>query len=519
MQERAACAVTPPPQRVAPASAPNIALVLTDDLDKTLGGETSITATRRLLGEGGTIARNWFVHTPVCCPSRAQLLTGRYFHNLRNRLPTDKGCMHINVTASQRDSFYSEHYFAPHLQRAGYTVGLFGKHLNNANLACPPPGVDRWFANGGGDYFAPTFSVASAGDERPHTERWTNCTYSSNRSCYSTSVIGNVSLAWMRAVLAEGLKPLFAYIAVKAPHIQDGPGWPIALAAPWHSSAFEGIGAPRTPNWNASCPGHHWMIRTQPPLTSEQAARSDALYRSRWQAMLSVDDLVVELARTLDTDIRPSYIVFTSDHGYRFGQFRMPQGKWNVYDTDLRVPFFVRGPGVIPNSTFGALGSNVDTMPTILGLAGVPTPSTMDGRSAVANFLARPSEAPTATAAAAAAQRSRGAWRSDLLIEYYGLGKVVRYEHLEDTQNNTYRALRRVEPAAAVGERNLKFAEFTSWSNWDFETAADEYELFDLDADPWETTNLYPTLKGSRLAKDLAASLAKLYRCSGASCN
>lgn len=57
--------------------------------------------------------------------------------------------------------------------------------------------------------------------------------------------------------------------------------------------------------------------------------------------------------------------------GYRFGQFRMPMGKWNVYENDIRIPMVVRGPGIKPNSSFDYLASNVDVMPTILGLAGV----------------------------------------------------------------------------------------------------------------------------------------------------
>jgi flavin-dependent dehydrogenase len=52
-------------------------------------------------------------------------------------------------------------YFAKHLQQAGYTVGVFGKHLNSGNPACPPAGVDRWLVNDGGDYFAPQFACAA----------------------------------------------------------------------------------------------------------------------------------------------------------------------------------------------------------------------------------------------------------------------------------------------------------------------------------------------------------------------
>jgi arylsulfatase A-like enzyme len=49
----------------------------------------------------------------------------------------------------------------------------------------------------------------------------------------------------------------------------------------------------------------------------------------------------------------------------------MPMGKWNVYENDIRIPMVIRGPGIKPNSSFDHLASNVDVMPTILGLAGV----------------------------------------------------------------------------------------------------------------------------------------------------
>ena len=135
-----------------------------------------------------------------------------------------------------------------------------------------------------------------------------NCSYNQGKS-YSTSVIANASIAWIKELAAVDpaeRKPFMACIAVKVPHIQDGPGWPVALSAPWYQDHFAGIQAPRTPNWNASCPDHHWMVRQQPPLTTEQAIHADQLYRSRWQALLSVDDMVegvvaaVEATQMLD---------------------------------------------------------------------------------------------------------------------------------------------------------------------------------------------------------------------------
>lgn len=487
-----------------------------DDMDKLLGTWGAVPETQRLLGDQGATADNWFIHTPVCCPSRAELLTGRYFHNIKQA--TKKGgCMF----AQNGNTFYNDWYFGPHLQQAGYTVGIFGKHLNGGNPACPPPGVDRWFANGGGNYNSPTFSDASAGSPADNL-KFNNCSYNEG-SCYSTSVIGNTSLAWLRAMHslpASGRKPYFAYIAVKAPHIQDGPGWPVTLPAPWYRDLYPGKAAPRTPNWNASCPKHHWMIRQQPPMTAEEAEKSDALYRARWQSLKSVDDLVVAVVGECEGAKKDAtFYVFTSDHGFRFGQYRMPEGKWNAYDNDLRIPFVVRGPGIAAGTHFDHIGSNVDTMPTILGLAGVKTPASMDGRSLAPLLLSDTTRAPPP---ALRLHRPAAQWRTELLVEYPGLGGtkgVVRYQHIEDCNNNTFRALRVLDPSAAAGRRNLKLVEFTDGvANWNFTRDADEFELFDLDADPWEMDNLYDTAPADLVAQ-LRASLVKLYGCEGTACN
>jgi len=511
------CADTPVSSKAAKGS-PNIVLFLTDDMDKQLGGWDPMSKASRRLSEQGATANNWMIHTPVCCPSRSELVTGRYFHNIRMDTPTG-GCMHVNVTASLDHPFYKEWHFAQYLQQAGYTVGMFGKQLNQGNPSCPPRGVDRWFANGGGDYFSPSFTWASAGTPSSSVH-FNNCTYNGG-SCYSTSVIGNVSLAWMRDVLAQPedtRKPFFAYVAVKAPHIQDGPGWPVPFPAPWYDTEdrMQGLAAPRTPNWNASCQDHHWLVRQQPPMTAEEAQRSDALYRKRHLALLSVDDLVEEVVGELETlgAADNTYFLFTSDHGYQFGQFRMPQGKWNVYDNNLRIPMVIRGPGIPKGSSFDYIATNVDVMPTILGLAGVETPPTMDGQSLAKLLVTDLEAAPAPTQQLLVQEDVQAAeWRTMQLIEYNGLGNVVRYQHLEDSPNNTFRALRVVD-----GKRNLKLVEFVDISKWDFNDGIDEYELFDLDADPWEMQNLWPTAD-SKLAESLQAELERLFRCQGTSCH
>ena len=431
-----------------------------------------------------------------------------------------------------------EQLFAPHLRAAGYRVGIFGKYVNSDNPAAAPPGVETWFGNGGGSYFNPSFSYDAVAGQAPGPTTLKFDNASAPGAAYSTSVIGNMSVPWVRQQLkahastADG-HPFMAYIAPKAPHIQDGPGFPITLPAPWHADALpDHHTAPRTPSWNYSAVDHHWMIAQQQPMTTEEAQHSDALYRARHQSLLAVDDLVaaivaeVEAAGALDK----TYFLFTSDHGFRLGQFRMPEGKWNVYDNNIRIPMVMAGPGIAANSTFDHVASNVDVMPTVLGLAGLPTPETMDGRSFAPEIVSPTAALPAQTAkhlraAQAASSAGRAPWREAQLVEYYGLGNVVRYQHLEDTYNNTFRALRMLRRDASTGRRvpagtapwiNVLYAEFTDVrTDWNFTANPNFYELYDLDTDPHMLHNAYGTLANDTLKAELHNTLVELFACRG----
>ena len=57
---------------------PNVVVIIADDQDVLLGGETPIPQTRALVADAGVRLTNFMVATPVCCPSRTEFLTGRY---------------------------------------------------------------------------------------------------------------------------------------------------------------------------------------------------------------------------------------------------------------------------------------------------------------------------------------------------------------------------------------------------------------------------------------------------------
>jgi hypothetical protein len=111
---------------------PNMILVMCDDLDKLLGGETAIPQVKRLLGEGGADAAHYFVSSPKCTPSRSAWLSGRHYHNLR---PFGR----TTGTGLNTSNFFDEDAVFPTLRKAGYKTALFGKiHNNQAEWLCNP---------------------------------------------------------------------------------------------------------------------------------------------------------------------------------------------------------------------------------------------------------------------------------------------------------------------------------------------------------------------------------------------
>lgn len=99
----------------------------------------------------------------------------------------------------------------------------------------------------------------------------------------------------------------------------------------------------------------------------------DIYYRKRWQSLLAVDELIEEIYKTLiDIDVlNNTYIIFTSDNGYHLGQFAQAFDKRQLYETDIRVPFIIRGPNIKPKSLNNYPIALIDIAPTILDLAGI----------------------------------------------------------------------------------------------------------------------------------------------------
>ena len=86
-------------------------------------------------------------------------------------------------------------------------------------------------------------------------------------------------------------------------------------------------------------------------MTAQKIAYTDLLHRKRLLTLLPVDNAVERVVHMLQ-DMRlenNTYVIFTSDHGYHLGQYRLLKGKSMPYEMDIKVPFYIRGPGIPRN--------------------------------------------------------------------------------------------------------------------------------------------------------------------------
>ncbi|GAA6105849.1 N-acetylglucosamine-6-sulfatase [Tachysurus ichikawai] len=436
---------------------PNIVLILTDDLDISIGGMIPLNKTRKLIGDAGITFTNTFVASPLCCPSRASILTGKYPHNHRVINNTLEGnCSSLAWQKSQEP-----YTFPVLLQKHLYYQTFFaGKYMNeygnkqSGGVEHIPPGWDQWFAlERNSKYYNYTLSVN--GKAQRHGQNYTED--------YLTDVLANISLDFLQ--YKSNYRPFFMMVSTPAPHSP----W---TAAPQYESHFSEVKAPRDPSFNTHSKDKHWLIRqAKTPMSNSSVEFLDNAYKKRWRTLLSVDDLVEKVVKKLEAegDLENTYIFFTSDNGYHTGQFSLPMDKRQLYEFDIRVPLLVRGPDIKPNQTSPLLVANIDLGPTILDMAGYEVNKTqMDGMSFLPVMIGK---------------ENSTTWRSDFLVEYEGEGHNVS------------------DPACpSLGPGVSVFV-----------------EVYNLTADPFQLKNIAKSIDQEVLEK-MNHRLMMLQSCSGQSC-
>ncbi len=400
------------------AAPPNIVLILTDDQRwDTLWAMPTVKA--QIVAKGTKFTKA-FVVNPLCCPSRATILTGQYSHThgvYTNEYP-DGGFRKFNDSST----------IATWLQADGYRTALIGKYMNEyfaEQASYIPPGWSHWFAgfdNGGTDY---GFQVSDDG---------ALTTFDSSQ--YLTDVLAAEAVDFIGSTPPE--QPLFLYFSPKAPHEP-------AVPAIRHQHLYSNLAPWRPPSFNEDdVSDKPSTIRLKPKLTADQIAAIDQLRLDELRSLRAVDEAVASILNALSASGRlgTTLIVFASDNGYLLGEHRTT-GKVNAYEESIRIPLVIRYDALATGPrTSSKIVANVDLAPTFAAAAGVAAPGA-EGLDLLPLLTGTPR------------------WRDELLIEH---GPGLTY--------------------CAVRTSAWRYVQYRNGSEELYSLATDRYELQNLAQNP-----------------------------------
>ena len=392
---------------------------------------------------------NAFCTNSICAPSRAAILTGKYNH--------------INGVKTLGDQFDSRQQTVQQIMKDnGYQTALVGKwHLGHGGIH-DPSGFDYWnIFPGQGDYHNP--KMFDMGEEKVYEG-------------YATDIITDLSLDWMDQ--RDEDKPFMLMLHHKAPH------------RPWdpdekHMHMYEDIDIPEPETFNddysnrsnAAKEAHMRIdrdlnerdVKGKPPEGLTDAELKSWKYqryiKDYLRVIASVDDNVGRVLDYLDENnlTDDTIVVYTSDQGFFLGDHGWFDKRF-MYEESLRMPFIVRYPRAIkPGSVTKDFALNVDFPETFLDYAGIDIPEDMQGRSLRPVFEG---ETPND-------------WQTSMYYRYW--------EHLSVEH--------RVGAHYGVRTHDYKliyyYGESLGATHAVDESREPEWELFDLNKDPYELNSVY----------------------------
>jgi arylsulfatase A-like enzyme len=431
-------------------SRPNILFIMSDDhASHAMGCYSSrINETPHLdrIADGGMRFDNCFCTNSICTPSRATILTGTYNHV--------NGATTLATPLDNRLQTYPKL-----LRSSGYQTAVVGKWHLGQGPRHEPTGFDFWqVLPGQGLYHDPEMID-------PHGRRVFRG--------YVTDLITDMSLAWLRK--RDRSRPFCLMCHHKAPH------------RPWepdekHAHMYDDMDIPEPETFDddyrtrASVP--EGLIEAEEKRWKYQRYIKDYL-----RVVASIDDNVGRLLDYLDEEglAENTLVIYTSDQGFFLGDHGWYDKRF-MYEESLRMPFVVRYPREIQPGTINKdIILNVDFAPLFLDLAGVDVPDAFQGRSFRPLLQGhRPAD-----------------WRQSLYYRYW----------MHKAHHNVY---------AHYGVRTLRYkliyyyADALGQLGAIDETYEPEWELFDLQEDPYELNSVYDDPRYADVVRELKDELHHL---------
>ncbi len=450
------------------AESPNVVFVLTDDQradavgyhpNSLLGIETP--HIDRFAAEGARFD-NMFVTTSLCSPSRASFLSGTYTHT-------------HGVYDNFTDYPHELQSFPLLLQKAGYQTAYIGKWHMGEGDDSRRPGFDYWVTHKGqGKYYDTVFNV--------NGERKTVAGYYSDR-------VTDMALDWLAQKSSD--KPFALVVGHKAPH---GPFVPEPRYAslydhvpyPYPASGFALDDKPdwmkeRLSTWHGIYGPLYGFRQNFPDSRPDAVADFERFVRNYVATINSVDDSVGRLYAALERsgELDNTLFIFASDNGFLFGEHGMID-KRTMHEASIRVPLAVRFPPTIEAGTvIQEQVLSLDLAPSVMALTVNQTMDKVQGQSW-----------------ATLVSGKQVTWREAWLYEY-------NYE-VQFPYTPNVRGIRKGD------------WKYVAYPHGDGGPLRHMEELYNLVADPMETTNLAQNMANRHKLEEMRNSLAALLTETGA---
>ena len=336
---------------------PNVILMLADDQRADAmgcrGNPIIHTPQMDRLAADGIIFDNHFCTTPICCASRASIMTGQYAGT------TGIYDFKTDLTPEQVDNTYWMR-----MKMAGYHIGFIGKY--GVGHKRPAEDFDYWAAFVGGGSYYPD------GPKGPHVSK----------------IVRDQAREFLAAV-PDG-KPFCLSISFKAPHVEDeDPSQylpssdtldlynDVTMPPPRGASPRDIQRFPLA--IQHSMTRHRWGVRFATPETYQASTKNYYRLVSENDISLGVVREALEKHGLADNTI----VIYSADHGIFNGEHGFA-GKWYAHEESIRIPLVIYDPRLPANlrgRRYDGMSLNIDLNPTVLEMAGLKPPQSAQGRS------------------------------------------------------------------------------------------------------------------------------------------